>query len=287
MSSRDTNRKNSQQLQREADEQINKIGARVDDVRARMSPGALLDDAIFYPHGQSLKSTYGHLKRNPMGTMFLSLGTLLLMEDREHVTYETRFKDSAARTVEHGKDSAARAKENIAHKASELGEKARHKVQETKERMGHKAEELKEEGAQKIDSAKARAKTKTSAMEAKTSKTSHGAKELAREGIERAKESAREVRERARHGLDSARERIGSAGPVGQIHPFAIASLGLGMGATFGASFPMGRIEERFKDPEVHGRIQRLSEEFDDAIRESGERIKNHLIDELKSFNFH
>ena len=141
MKSQDTN-KTSEQLQREVHGQIDKIGRNIDNVRSRLSPGAILDDAIFYPHGQSLTDTYTHLKNNPMGTMFLSLGTLLLMEDQKHVTYERRLRGQVGAAVEKGKVQFEHGKDSVSQKASELASKAKTKAKNAKTRFEVKSEGL-------------------------------------------------------------------------------------------------------------------------------------------------
>lgn len=256
MNSQDTN-KSSEQLQREVHGQINKIADNIETARVRMSPGNLLDDAIFYPHGKSLSSTYEHLKNNPMGSMFLSLGTLLLMEDQEHISYESRFKSSAADTWEQGKEEFRHAKENFSEKSTGWSESAKESIQRAKERFQSKAEEFKAKGL----------------------------KSEGKQRIESAKTSAREAYESAKHRLEEITPRIGSARE--NIHPFAIASLGLGLGASLGASFPIKSVEAKLQNDSNRDQLRKLSSEFDDAIREAGERVKNQLIDELKSFNFH
>lgn len=272
MNSHDTN-KTSEQLQHEAHEQIDRVGADIEHARARMSPGSLLDDAIFYPHGQSLTSTYSHMKRNPMGSMFLSLGTLLLMEDQHHVSYESRFKEEAGKAAAKGKENLREAKESVSEKASELQDKAKSATKRFKREAQEYRDEL--EGAEgEIES---KAWEKTSEVKAKAKDAKAKAKEVREKASRKASETA-----------EKAREKISEAQPALQnVHPFAIASIGLGMGATFGASFPMRKVEDKLQSPAFQERAGRLGEEFESAVRESGERLKNHLIDELKQFNFH
>lgn len=80
--------KSSDELNKEVRSQLGKVRRDVEEIESRLTPGQLIDDAIFYPHGENLAGTFEHLKRNPIGTAFLSLGTILLMEDSHHQTYE-------------------------------------------------------------------------------------------------------------------------------------------------------------------------------------------------------
>ena len=83
------NTKSSNELKHEVRHELKKVQQDIDDLQGRFTPGQILDDAIFYPNQRSLKKTFSHLKRNPIGSTFLSIGTLLLMEDENHSSYET------------------------------------------------------------------------------------------------------------------------------------------------------------------------------------------------------
>lgn len=282
MKSQDTN-KTSEQLQREVHGQIDKIGRNIDNVRSRLSPGAILDDAIFYPHGQSLSDTYTHLKNNPMGTMFLSLGTLLLMEDQKHVTYESRLKGQVGAAVEKGKVQFEHGKESVSQKASELASKAKIKAKNAKTRLEVKGEELKhrvsdkgEELSSTVGSREFNPADKTRTLKDKSSQKYSELKHRSSEKLQSAK-----------HKFRSATENFHPEDVVSNLHPFAIASVGLGLGASLGASLPETSKEKVLRDDKFQRQLQRLSNDVDHAVRESGNRVKDHLIDELKRFNFH
>lgn len=144
------NTKSSDQLKREVDQQVRKVRNDIDSFQGRLSPGQLIDDAIFYPHGRSLSSTVDHLKRNPVGTAFLSLGTILLMEDENHMTMESGAKNKL-NTV---KDSFSSVKETIRqqlpHKeltpgtVPSRGDIAKGKVNHLKENLQSKVSDLKD-----------------------------------------------------------------------------------------------------------------------------------------------
>lgn len=148
MKSQDT--KSSDQLKREVDQQVRKVRNDLDALQGRLSPGQLIDDAIFYPHGRNITSTIDHLKRNPVGTAFLSLGTILLMEDENHMTMEAGARNKLT-TV---KDSFSSVKESIKqqlpHKdlsqgtAPSTGDIAKGKISNMKENLQSKVHDLKE-----------------------------------------------------------------------------------------------------------------------------------------------
>lgn len=321
MNSQDTNiHKTSAELQQEVHGQIDKIGANIEGVRSRMTPGSLIDDAIFYPHGKSLTATYSHLKDNPMGTMFLSLGTLLLMEDQNRVTYEEHLKSSMSEAAEKGSLKYNEIKRNVGEKAHELSDELR-----------SKKNELQREFNQKKDNFKARAHSKKDELERKY----HDVKDSIAQEKEQIKEdfiagardlegSARDlerdaelkswqykeeahaksqsIKEKGAQKIDDIRENISGAyssakesvehqldrvTPIGQaLHPYAIASIGLGLGATLGASIPSNRVNNLIQGSRSQEELRRLNKDFDEAIRASGERLKGRLIDELKNISF-
>lgn len=282
MKSQDTN-KTSEQLQREVHGQIDKIGRNIDNVRSRLSPGAILDDAIFYPHGQSLTDTYTHLKNNPMGTMFLSLGTLLLMEDQKHVTYERRLRGQVGAAVEKGKVQFEHGKDSVSQKASELASKAKTKAKNAKTRFEVKSEELKHRVSDKGEELSSKLGRSDFSSAGKTQelkdKSSQKYSELKHKGSEKVQS--------AKNKFKTATENFHPEDVVNNLHPFAIASVGLGLGASLGASIPETSKEKVLRDDKFQRQLQRLSNDVDHAVRESGNRLKDHLIDELKRFNFH
>jgi hypothetical protein len=86
MNSKDTNdKKSARELKQEIYQQLDEVERDIDKIKARMSPGQIIDDAIFYPRGGDSRLVFDHLRANPIGTTFLTLGTLLLMEDNEMI----------------------------------------------------------------------------------------------------------------------------------------------------------------------------------------------------------
>lgn len=92
MKSQDT-KKSSLELKQEVHSELNKVKKGLDDIQGRMTPGQFIDDIIFYPHGGSPRRTLEYLKNNPIGTSLLSMGTILLMEDKNKLSVEKRAKE--------------------------------------------------------------------------------------------------------------------------------------------------------------------------------------------------
>jgi hypothetical protein len=101
------NTKSSDELQKEVRHELHNVKRDIEEIEGRLTPGKIIDDAIFHSHGGSLRGTFEHLKRNPVGSTFLSLGTLLLMEDEYQHSYESSVKSkvtSMKGTVKAAKD---------------------------------------------------------------------------------------------------------------------------------------------------------------------------------------
>lgn len=114
MKSQDT--KSSSELKREVHQELNKVSKSIDELQGRLTPGQILDDAIFYPNGRNLNKTFQHLKQNPIGTTFLSLGTLLLMEDGTHSSYESVVKTKVNAGVSSAKEGISSVKNQMKNK---------------------------------------------------------------------------------------------------------------------------------------------------------------------------
>lgn len=102
MNSKNT-KPSSEELRQKVLTQLDRIDTDIDEIQGRMTPGSILDDAIFYPRGCSPAATIDLLKNNPVATTFLTLGTLLLMEDETHLTYEQKARVKVGVAVDQGR----------------------------------------------------------------------------------------------------------------------------------------------------------------------------------------
>ncbi len=104
MNSKDN--KSSRELKREVLQELNQVNSDLDRIQGRLTPGQFIDDALFQPVGRNPRAIFDHLKANPIGTAFLSIGTLLLMEDDGHVTYEKQMKNRSGAVLENSRYQA-------------------------------------------------------------------------------------------------------------------------------------------------------------------------------------
>lgn len=145
--------KSSEQLHKEVLRELDKVEMDIDKMKGRMSPGQFIDDAIFYPHGGDINAAFKHLKRNPVGSSFLAIGTLLLMEDEKNDSYETSLKNKARTMTEEAKKKISSAKNNL-HRAEkpnfnaadEVKEGVREKAREFSKGLKSKTQDIKTRG---------------------------------------------------------------------------------------------------------------------------------------------
>lgn len=76
-------------LKQQVLQDLGKVNNDLREIQQRITPGQIIDDALSYRRGSGDPArTLQLLKDNPIGTSFLTLGTLLLMESERHQSYE-------------------------------------------------------------------------------------------------------------------------------------------------------------------------------------------------------
>ena len=149
MNLNNTTNKSPQELKNQVLNDVKKVREDLDEIKNRLTPGQIIDDAIYYRSGSNNPAqTFEHLKNNPIGTSFLTLGTLLLMENSEHRTFEGIARERAGGVkskvsnavsnakveslddIEDLKSGAKRNLESVIEKAREGLESTKAKVQD-------------------------------------------------------------------------------------------------------------------------------------------------------------
>lgn len=129
--------KSSKVLKQEVLTQLDKIDTDLDEMQTRMTPGQMIDDVIFYPRGGSPAATFDMLRENPVGATFLTLGTLLLMEDQNHYTYEQLARARVSGVV----DSTRMTARNAMTSAHERVDQIKGGISSVRERIVSKKDE--------------------------------------------------------------------------------------------------------------------------------------------------
>ena len=299
------NTKSSDQLKREVDQQVRKVRNDIDTFQGRMSPGQLIDDAIFHPQGRSLSSTVDHLKRNPVGTAFLSLGTILLMEDENHMTMESGAKNK----LNSVKDSFSSVKETIRqqmpHKELEpgtvpsRGDIAKGKVNHLKENLQAKVSDLKERipSKEELKSKFSHKKEDLSSQEEGESNFSFATDETTetvdqkRKLKEKASEFLTSGRERASTAFSSGKERASGLYSTGKdrvqnMDPLSYMALGAGLGALTGVALPLSEKETSLVGERFDDKLSGFGQDLQEAINECSNILKDLVLQDVKDFNF-
>lgn len=313
------NTKSSDELHREVKQEIRKVERDIDSLQGRLTPGQLIDDAIFYPHGQSMSSTLDHLKRNPVGTAFLSLGTLMLMEDENHSSMEANARIKLGQARNKLTDLKEHVKNQLPHKelspgtAPNLADIAKGKVTEMKGKMmdvkssvQSKVSEIKDGIESKIPSREEIRDTfqsKVSEVKEGVSDQYNTAKEgltdkfaTAREGISDQFASTTEGltdqftgaddstgggwRENLENKLDLGKEKMRN------IDPLTYMALGAGLGALTGASLPVSDREQEFVDEKLSENISSFSSDLQNAVNDCASLLKDLVVQDVKNFSF-
>ncbi len=251
------NTKSTDELQREVRQEVKNVKRDLDNIQGRLSPGRIIDDAIFYNHSKSPAAIFDHLKRNPVGTAFLSLGTLLLMEDDTHTTYETATRNKT--------------------------EKARAKLSGVKDLFDSKVSEI-------------RAGIETRVHRKEISETFLNADESNSEGyagrdagIDTDVNKIQNVKDKLTSGFSQGREKL-SAGISQSKEKFqnmdntTFMALGAGLGVLTGASLPISDAEERMVNDKLQGRLSDFNSELREAMNECSNILKGLVINDVKEF---
>lgn len=251
------NTKSSDELQKEVRHEIRNVRKDIDELQGRITPGQLIDDVIFYPHGQSPAATFDHLKKNPVGTAFLSLGTILLMEDESHQTLETISKNKVAAVRD--KVSEARSKMNMHPTAKEL---ALDKLNEFKDKM----DEIKSEVEYKVASAQDRVSTVKDDLGNALPETPDAATLKSK------------VSDKLSGYVSAGKDRFQNMDST------TFMALGAGLGVLTGASLPVSETERSFVDDKFQDKFSGFSADLQSAINECSNILKDLVVSDVKDF---
>lgn len=248
------NTKSSNELEKDVRDQIHKVNRDIDDLQGRLTPGQMIDDAIFSRHNQSLRSTFDHLKQNPIGTTFLSLGTLMLMQDDSTQSYELLAKNKFISMKE-----SMRTEERVGN--------LKEKVTQMKGDMKSKLES-------KVETLRSKAKTSTSDLENwRSSEDDLGIKQKTKDALSNAKS-------KLTSGYESGSQKIKS------LDPMTFAAIGAGLGSLTGASLPLNEKEKEFVDGHFKDRLGDFDKDLRNAINECSNILKDLVVSDVKDYTF-
>lgn len=129
--------KTSQNLREEVKQDLNKLGKDLNSLRDKLTPGQFIDDALSFRSQRSPRATFDYLKDNPLGFSLLTIGTVLLMENDNHESYESIVKTNSDRIYKDVKgrvsDKVTNAKSVVADKVTSIKDNVSEKIGDAKE----------------------------------------------------------------------------------------------------------------------------------------------------------
>ena len=267
MNSKDN--KTSRELKREVLQELNQVNSDIDRIQGRMTPGQFIDDALFQPVGRSPRAIFDHLKANPVGTAFLGLGTLLLMEDDNHVTYEKQMKLRSGAALENSRYQATLLKGKISDIRGEVNGKVHGVIDRTKS---------------KVTGLKEKVSGLTSHVTGENSLGEGG--ELGASSIDDRIDSLKGSFDDVKQSISNVRETVfNEVEAVKNLDPMTYAALGAGLGALTGIALPVSEKEQTLIDQKAAGRLNEFSAEFQDAINQSIKVLKDEFLGRFTDFD--
>jgi ElaB/YqjD/DUF883 family membrane-anchored ribosome-binding protein len=241
----------SEQLEREAEATRARIAATLTELRARISPGQMLDEAIDYArdgNGADLVRNLGRQAAdNPMPVALLGAGLAWLM------LAQRKSRDGKAAQATKGDGSVATTEPASLSEPTDRTTAMASKIEKTTRRVTRNAEA-----------------TTDKASEAATS-----AYERASDMMDRARETTTETYGRARDAMErsmsSAMQGTRGLTKFMQEEPLVVAGLGIALGALVGALLPATDIENRA----MGEASDRLKSDAREAARDQWERGKD------------
>lgn len=284
-----TERKSTEELKQQVLQDIKKVKEDFDEIKQRMTPGQLIDDAIFYRHDRSPAAAFEHLKSNPVGTSLLTVGTLLLMENENHQSYESMARDKAHVV----KDKFG----NVVHSAQDK----MHNVQDKLHSVQGKAVHMKDNLKSKVSKSHGEEMPSNIGfgegmdLEGTSEKVSgklQDVKEKVSSRLETAQESVREGMESAKTKLSSARDTVKTkthdvVESAKHLDPLTYLALGAGLGTITGAALPVSDAESNLIDSKFENSLANFSSELEEALNESVNILKNEFIGGFTEINMH
>ncbi|MFL5783518.1 MAG: hypothetical protein ACJ76H_02840 [Bacteriovoracaceae bacterium] len=266
--------KGSTELKNEVLQELRQVNSDISRMQGRMTPGQIVDDALLRP-GANPRMVFDHLKANPIGTALLGLGTLLLMEDETHVTYETRLRGETQIAMNKARTQVGVAKTKITDVNQKLQGVA-DKVQDATQRATDKVHNV--QG--KIQGAIDRTKGKVDELTHQTGENDLGdGGELGMSSIDDIKYGIGELKGEVAEKTES------FSSTVKELDPMTFIAIGAGLGALTGISLPVSEKEQTLVDQQLGGKLSTISSEFQDAINESVKVLKGGILDRFANFD--
>ncbi|HLT22416.1 MAG TPA: hypothetical protein VKZ84_03195, partial [Bacteriovoracaceae bacterium] len=137
--------KSSETLRKEISQDIDRLDNKVEHLKGRLTPGQIIDDAIFSPYRGDLRAGFSYLRNNPIGSSFLAIGTLLLM-DNEGESYEQYLRSQGRVAYSDYKGRVSEVKNRVSETMDEVSHEVRSRTQSLVEKGEQKLNQVRDTG---------------------------------------------------------------------------------------------------------------------------------------------
>lgn len=216
----------SEQLERQTEQSRAEVELTIDELRARLTPGQIVDEILAYTRdgGRQFTSNLGRqVTNNPLPVVLIGAGLAWFLLGRDATASRGNGFHSAGSRGLDADGGVSRAGERLRDTAAKAGDA----VQDAMGGVRHAAESA---GSAVSDTAHKLGETASSAYHTASSKVSQSAADLA--------SSATAFEQKT---MRTARDLIGQA----KDQPLVLVGIGLAVGAAVGAAFPATELENR------------------------------------------
>lgn len=302
------NTKSSHELKKEVIHELRRVEDDLDRIERRLSPGQFIDEAIFQGKNRGPRETFDYLKSNPIGTTFLTMGTILLMEDEDtHLSYEEMMRVKSSQyyneTRERASSSIGEAKASY-HQAMDKAQNLKQKVvskfhkdeaSSTDFGTGFVEKEATPSMGERISDQFSSA---GESLKENLSGVAQSAVQTARSKMDSSVSGGPGLKERVSGAISSAKETLGSASEsmrsrgheaytiARNLDPLTYVALGASLGAITGATLPVSEKEGAFVDERLNLKFEEFKKDLKEAMDQSKSSLKNDFFNDLKDFNF-
>lgn len=287
----------SSQLKQQVLNDIQKVKDDFTEIKNRLTPGQIIDEAIYYNRGAGAPAdTFTYLKENPVGTAFLTLGTLLLMEGKDHHSYEYaargRISDAKDR-VNMAKGKVQSAVQDAKSKASQMKDSVTSKFGKGKDDLQagsttgiagiQEVGGIESTGGTSFSDVKSEVQSKISDVGSNVQSSLSDAKSGMQSKLSDAKSKLTDTASRAKERFAGVSDTVKTRGhelyeSSKNLDPMTYIALGAGLGTITGASIPVADAESQFFDSKFEGKFSNFSQELQDALNQSVNILKNEFI---------
>lgn len=292
---------NAEQLERETEQTRNEIANTLDELRACMTPGHVLDQLADRVGDGATAAFTRNLKHqtvnNPLPVMLIGAGLAWLMlgprgNSAGGLMRSTadRLRNATNEATDSMRSASDVASRTASDKSTEWSDKASRLGKDTGASLGSGAERARQAAAEAGGSVRdaagsiAESAQETTARTADSLRDTAGSKadtvqRSASEGYDAVADSARKTASSLSESTKAARQRTLQTGSalvdLCREQPLIVAGLGIAVGAMVGALLPTSEAEDRLMgetSDRVKDRAQDLASEQSESVKEVGER---------------